>query len=71
MNYAIMFSEGEATERGIVVNGKYDAAPNTPQWGWKTAYDLIDDNHLVMTAFNITPGGQQAKAVETKYMRLK
>jgi hypothetical protein len=30
MNYAIMISEGEATERGFVVNGKYNVAPNAP-----------------------------------------
>jgi len=38
MNYAIMFSEGEATERGFVVKGKYDVGRNTPPWGWKTVF---------------------------------
>ena len=69
MNYAIMFSEGEATERGFVVKGQYDTTPNAPPWGWKTVYELNDDDHLAITAYNITPDGQEAKAVETTYSR--
>ena len=71
MNYAIMFCEGEQMARGFVVHGKYDVAPDTPPWGWKTEFELIDEDHLTITAYNVTPDGQEAKAIETKYTREK
>ena len=70
MSDAIMFSEGEATNHGFSVTGHYDV-PDHPPWGWRTVYDLLDPDHLVITSYNITPDGQQAKAVEIKYNRKK
>ena len=44
---------------------------SAPEWGWRTQYVLEDADHLVITAFNVTPGGEEAMAVQTSYVRAR
>lgn len=69
MNYAIMISGGPATSAGFSVKGNYDVGEGHPPWGWRTDYELANDRELLITAYNISPEGEQAKAIQTRYRR--
>ncbi|HBE67105.1 MAG TPA: hypothetical protein DDW52_03050 [Planctomycetaceae bacterium] len=69
MNYAIMISTGEGTERGFSVLGEYDVGGGQPRWGWRTEYVLRSDRRLVIQSYNRTPEGEEALAIEIDYAR--
>ncbi len=70
-NTAIMFCSGDAKEEGFFVLGSYPDPSGGPDWGWRTEVQLIDGGHLVITAYNISPEGEEAKATETDLKRVK
>ena len=70
-NTAIMFCEGNSTENGFFVLGHYPDPTGGPDWGWRTEVALLDEAHLIITAYNIDPEGGEAKATETILTRVK
>jgi len=70
MGTGFMFSEGNSAAPFFDVNGTYKAGEHNEQhWGWRTEIKLAEDDQLVITAYNITPSGEETKATETIYQK--
>ena len=70
-NTAIMFCTGNATENGFFVLGSYPDPNGGPDWGWRTEVEVVDDNNILITAYNIMPEGGEARATEARLTRVK
>ena len=70
---AIMFSQGNKGDAHINVLGSYAyiTAEVEQHWGWRTHIEMVSDVEMVITAFNISPDGQETKATETNYRKVK
>ena len=66
----IMFCVGREKENGFTVTGGYPDPTGGPDWNWRTEVELHGDQ-LTITAYNITPEGEETKATEMVLTRLK
>lgn len=62
--------QGQSPKSGTVpsVLGSYPAGEG-PDWGWRTTLEMRGRDNLVISHYNITPGGEESIGVEIDYKR--
>jgi hypothetical protein len=65
---AIMLSKGKLARPGIIdVLGSYAAGEQ--RWGWRTILSCPSPGELVIQSFNISPQGEEERAMESRLTR--
>ena len=70
MSSGPMHSTGAEVPSALLnVIGTYKAGEQV--WGWRTVIEVASPGEQVVTAYNISPAGQEDKAIETRLRRRK
>jgi hypothetical protein len=65
---SMMCSVGSPREDGAIgVLGHYSAGGQ--RWGWRTIFRKPREGELIIEAYNISPAGQEDRAIETRLVR--